>query len=41
MIVYNRTDDPRNVHMKQGRDFWWHRLMEEASAKHDAAADGR
>jgi acetyl-CoA synthetase len=36
MIVFNRTDDPRQVSMKQGRDFWWHRLMEEASAQHEA-----
>jgi acetyl-CoA synthetase len=36
MIVFNRTDDPKSVPMKQGRDFWWHRLMEEVSAKHEA-----
>ena len=36
VIVFNRTDDPKHVPMQQGRDLWWHRLMEEASAKHDA-----
>ncbi len=36
MIVFNRTDDPKTVPMKQGRDFWWHRLMDDASAKHEA-----
>jgi len=36
VIVVNRTDDAKHVHMKQGRDFWWHRLMEEADIKHDA-----
>ncbi len=36
VIVVNRTEDARHVHMKQGRDFWWHRLMDEASIKHTA-----
>ncbi len=27
---------PKHVSMKQGRDFWWHRLMEEADIKHEA-----
>ncbi len=36
VIVVNRTEDARHVPMKQGRDFWWHRLMDEASAKHEA-----
>ena len=36
VIVVNRTDDAKHVHMKQGRDFWWHRLMEEAESKHEA-----
>ena len=36
VIVVNRTDDAKHVHMKQGRDFWWHRLMEEADIKHEA-----
>ena len=36
VIVVNRTDDAKHVHMKQGRDFWWHRLMEEAEIKHEA-----
>ncbi len=37
VIVLNRTDDAKNVPMTDGRDFWWHRLMESASAKHEAA----
>jgi len=36
VIVVNRTEDARHVSMKPGRDFWWHRLMEEASIKHEA-----
>ena len=36
VIVVNRTEDAKHVHMKQGRDFWWHRLMDEASIKHEA-----
>ena len=36
VVVVNRTEDAKNVSMKPGRDFWWHRLMAEASAKHDA-----
>ena len=36
VIVVNRTEDARHVHMKQGRDFWWHRLMEEVPLKHEA-----
>jgi len=36
VIVVNRTEDAKHVHMKQGRDFWWHRLMDEADIKHDA-----
>jgi len=36
VIVVNRTEDARHVHMKQGRDFWWHRLMEEVPSKHQA-----
>jgi len=36
VIVVNRTEDARHVHMKQGRDFWWHRLMEEAPLRHEA-----
>ncbi len=36
VVVVNRTEDAKHVSMKQGRDFWWHRLMDEASAKHDA-----
>ncbi len=36
VVVVNRTEDAKHVPMKQGRDFWWHRLMDEASAKHEA-----
>ncbi len=36
VIVLNRTDDPKLVPMHPTRDLWWHRLMENASAKHDA-----
>jgi len=36
VVVVNRTEDAKHVSMKQGRDFWWHRLMDEASAKHEA-----
>jgi len=36
VLVVNRTEDAKNVPMKPGRDFWWHRLMEEASIKHEA-----
>jgi acetyl-CoA synthetase len=36
VIVVNRTDDPTRVPMVEGRDHWWHRLMESASIKHEA-----
>ena len=36
VIVLNRTEDAKQVHMKQGRDFWWHRLMSEAKLTHTA-----
>lgn len=36
VVVLNRTDDPKAVPMHATRDLWWHRLMEQASAKHDA-----
>ncbi len=36
VVVVNRTEDAKHVSMKPRRDFWWHRLMDEASAKHDA-----
>ncbi len=36
VIVVNRTEDAKQVSMKPGRDFWWHRLMEEAPIKHQA-----
>jgi acetyl-CoA synthetase len=35
-IVFNRADHP--VEMKAGRDFWWHELMNEASADSPAEA---
>jgi acetyl-CoA synthetase len=31
VIVVNRTDNPAHVPMKEGRDRWWHRLMEDHS----------
>jgi len=36
VIVVNRTEDAKHVHMKQGRDFWWHRLMDEAPLTNEA-----
>jgi acetyl-CoA synthetase len=30
VVVYSRTSDPRNVPMREGRDHWWHRLVESA-----------
>ncbi len=36
VVVVNRTEDAKQVSMKQGRDFWWHRLMDEASMEHEA-----
>ena len=30
VLVVNRVDDPRKVHMKSGRDIWWHRAMDES-----------
>jgi acetyl-CoA synthetase len=30
VVVYNRTSDPRHVPMTEGRDHWWHRLMEQS-----------
>jgi acetyl-CoA synthetase len=32
VLVVNRTEDPRMVRMKAGRDVWWHRAMEESGA---------
>ncbi len=29
VVVVNRTSDPRRVHLAEGRDHWWHRLVEE------------
>ena len=33
VVVVNRATDPTQVPLKEGRDLWWHRLMEDASAK--------
>ncbi len=33
VIVYSRTSDPGTVSMQEGRDQWWHRLMENAPAR--------
>jgi acetyl-CoA synthetase len=30
VVVFNRLPDPRHVPMEEGRDHWWHRLMEHA-----------
>ncbi len=30
VVVYSRLPDPRHVPMTEGRDHWWHRLMETA-----------
>ena len=35
VVVYKRTQDP--ISMKEGRDFWWHELIKEASFQHQAA----
>ncbi|OGR87823.1 MAG: acetate--CoA ligase, partial [Elusimicrobia bacterium RIFCSPLOWO2_01_FULL_60_11] len=31
VVVVNRAMDPMHVPLKEGRDLWWHRLMDEAS----------
>ncbi len=28
VLVVNRTDDPKLVHMKEGRDEWWHQALD-------------
>jgi acetyl-CoA synthetase len=33
VLVVNRTDDPRTVAMKSGRDIWWHRALDESGAE--------
>ncbi len=33
VLVVNRTDDVRKVPMKEGRDIWWHRALEESGAQ--------
>lgn len=30
VVVVNRVGDKEKVRMKRGRDYWWHKLMEEA-----------
>jgi acetyl-CoA synthetase len=30
VVVFSRTSDPRHVPMQDGRDHWWHRLMDQA-----------
>jgi acetyl-CoA synthetase len=32
VVVVNRTDDATKVHMVDGRDHWWHRVMEDVGA---------
>jgi acetyl-CoA synthetase len=32
VLVVNRTDDPKHVPMKTGRDVWWHRALDESGA---------
>lgn len=32
VVVVNRVGDKEKVRMKRGRDFWWHKLMEEADS---------
>src|SRR5579871_5820563 len=32
VLVVNRTDDAAKVPMKEGRDVWWHRALEESGA---------
>ena len=36
VIIFKRGDFP--MHFQEGRDHWWHRLMEDASAKHEPEA---
>jgi acetyl-CoA synthetase len=33
MLVVNRTDDPSQVPMKEGRDVWWHDALTESGAE--------
>jgi acetyl-CoA synthetase len=33
VLVVNRTDDARQVAMKDGRDVWWHRAMDESGTQ--------
>ena len=36
VVVYKRTEE--NINMKEGRDFWWHDLIKDASTNHEAEA---
>ena len=33
VLVVNRTDDPGQVPMKDGRDIWWHRALDESGSE--------
>src|SRR5205085_6165012 len=33
VLVVNRTDDSRHVSMKDGRDIWWHRVLDQSEAE--------
>jgi acetyl-CoA synthetase len=35
VVVVSRTPDPRHVPMHEGRDHWWHRVIEEAPRRVD------
>ncbi|MGH2447464.1 MAG: acetate--CoA ligase [Chloroflexota bacterium] len=35
VIVYRRIGDQANITMKQGRDLWWHELMQNASDQNE------
>ena len=41
VVVVNRTDDAKHVPMHQTRDFWWHRLMEDAPTQARRPGNGR
>jgi acetyl-CoA synthetase len=38
VVVLNRAGDPRQVPMTEGRDHWWHRLMEQAPRRTEPEA---
>ncbi len=35
VVVVRRVGDAANIHIHEGRDHWWHRLMQDASSKCD------